>query len=526
MKRQKLPSHTDSRSPGVQGCPNISANGINRFPFGTALGRLRENVFPYDCKIASRSAMITPGERGNLFFLRVLGGLLHPWRVSFLMPQRIAALSNMLQSPPRILALMLLVVFVVEVGVMTMLPFFVPGSLSDTGRAFVDAALLTIVCAPVIWWLIVGPLRRIAVQEHARSEMIVANANEGIVTVNALGMVTSANRAACELFKTDCRFLIGHPFSNVVQGVELSEENVQTQAIGTRQDQSNFPLRVSMSLSPAETEASYIAILQDLTESQRLEEQKVQVAREREAMRTQQMATLAQLATGVAHEIRNPLTSIKMLIQVNCDKFAEQGLATEDLELVVQEIRRMERSVNGLLEYGRPEKSERARFCIEDVISKTERLIRGRCEETGVSIVVDIANRNCALWGDANQIQQLLLNLSLNAIDAMPTGGTISFKAKTDEQMLLVEVSDTGPGIDLEIMENLFAPFVTTKRNGVGLGLGICRRIAEAHSGTLEAFNRMDGGATFRLTIPMGLPADDIGTNSPGGPNIQSPKVV
>ncbi|MBD3672822.1 MAG: PAS domain-containing protein [Planctomycetaceae bacterium] len=400
--------------------------------------------------------------------------------------------------------MMLLVVFGIELVVMLALPYLTPQSMNPLIRALLDAGLLTVVCAPVLWWLIVGPLRRIAAQEIARSETIVANAGEGILTIDRSGTITSANRAAKKLFELPVEEIIGVEirslipeltFDNITQGGELTLE-------GLRPNRESFPLMVSISQSPSKSDVDTIAIVRDLTEHQRLQEERVQAAREREALKGQQMATLAQLATGVAHEIRNPLTSIKMLIQINRDRFAEQGLPTEDLDLVEQEIYRMERSVNGLLEYGRPEQGEFRDFSLDEVLQKTLRLIRGRCEEAGVTIQTDFSEPPATLYGDPVQLQQLLLNLCLNALDAMQDGGKLSLESTVSEGEIHLQVSDSGSGIAPEIIDKLFSPFVTSKPNGIGLGLGICRRIAEAHHGSLTGRNLAEGGACFELILP------------------------
>ena len=180
------------------------------------------------------------------------------------------------------------------------------------------------------------------------------------------------------------------------------------------------------------------------------------MARETEALRAQQMATLAQLATGVAHEIRNPLTSIKMLIQVNRAKFADEGLPTDDLVLVEQEIRRMERSVNSLLDYARPEATEFKEFAIQDAVRRTVQLIEGRCQAQNVELVVEAPDTPLSIVGDAAQIQQLLVNLGLNALDAMPDGGKLNLSVVQNDEQVLVSVCDTGKdGISESVLGKL-----------------------------------------------------------------------
>ncbi|MCA9086502.1 MAG: PAS domain S-box protein [Planctomycetaceae bacterium] len=421
------------------------------------------------------------------------------------MPSQLSALSRILQSPGRILLVMLLVVFAVEVAVMLTLPFLVPSVLGETSRAVLDALLLTLISAPALWWVIVSPLRRIAVQEQARSETIVSNAAEGIVTVTEAGIVASANRAALGLFGLSPEELLGRQISDVVPELKIRATQPGTPNVttGLRSDRQSFPLSVSISEFPSERGTGFIAILQDLTEANRIEQEKLIAAREREALRAQQMATLAQLATGVAHEIRNPLTSIKMLIQVNRAKFAEEGLPTRDMELVEQEIRRMERSVTALLDYGRPARSEFRLFSLQEAVQKALRLMEGRCREGGVELIADVPEVPVRVYGDASEIQQLLLNLGLNALDVMPDGGQLTIQLIRRGEQAVLSVSDTGTGIPDEVICRLFTPFVTTKANGVGLGLGICRRIAESHRGRLNGFNLPTGGACFELLLPI-----------------------
>lgn len=417
---------------------------------------------------------------------------------------RASALSIISRSPARILATVLILVFAVEVAVMIVLPYLFPDSLGESQKAILDAILLTLVCAPALWWVIIGPLRRIAIQEHERSQTIVAGASEGILTFNRQGTIVSSNRAGSAILGLPVADLVGKSMQRAIPKLPRTFQALpcELRLEAVREDGTRFPVQISVSEFPSETDPLCIAIIRDLTASEQAEQARIKLVRETEALRAQQMTTLAQLATGVAHEIRNPLTSIKMLIQVNRARFAEEGLPTDDLEMVEQEIRRMERSVTSLLDYARPEAAEFHCFAIQDAVRRTIKLIDGRCDAQGVRLTVTAPDDAIMVFGDSAQIQQLLLNLALNALDAMPKGGNLSLDVTRVGTAVEVTVCDSGAGIEAGMIEKLFTPFVTTKPNGVGLGLGICRRIAEAHFGSLTGMNRISGGAEFRLKLP------------------------
>jgi signal transduction histidine kinase len=403
--------------------------------------------------------------------------------------------------------LVLVLVFTAEVAVMTMLPWITQHDMDERARAILDAFLLTLICAPALWWVIISPLRKVALQEQQRSQTIVANASESIVTFESTGVIVSCNPSTSELFEISVENLIGKSMQSLIPDfpLQLGRFPIDVRLIGVRKQNERFPAQVSISEYPSESLPLRIAIIRDLTWSELAEQERIERVRETEALRAQQMATLAQLATGVAHEVRNPLTAIKMLIQVNLASFAKAGLPADDLLLVEQEIRRMERSVNSLLDYARPEKCEFVEFSMQEAIGRCVQLISGRCDSQSVVLSVHAPISPIKLVGDASQIQQLLLNLALNALDAMPSGGKLDLDVVQSDMTVAVSVRDTGRGIDNIMLDRLFTPFVTSKPNGVGLGLGICRRIAESHHGTLDGNNRMSGGAEFTLLLPIPL---------------------
>jgi signal transduction histidine kinase len=226
--------------------------------------------------------------------------------------------------------------------------------------------------------------------------------------------------------------------------------------------------------------------------------------REREVLRNEQMAQVGQLAAGVAHELRNPLTSIKMLVQTNREEAEAKGLPNEDLYIIEQEILRLERYLQRFLDFARPPRPERRPLLLADVIERTLGLIGGRARHQGVALKYEYAGPPIQIEADAEQIQQLLVNLTLNTLDAMPRGGLLEVHVDPpDNGRVELQVLDTGPGIPAELLPRLFEPFVTTKETGVGLGLVISRRIAESHGGTLSGLNRPEGGACFILRLPV-----------------------
>ena len=408
-------------------------------------------------------------------------------------------------TPWRILGLVLVVVFAVEALVMLLLPRLLPADLPVLGEALIDSALLTVTCAPLLWWVIISPLRRVALEAQALSSTVVENAGDGIITVDSTGTVLSYNSAAHQLFGHAAKEILAHSIEELLPNIQLAstEMGEALTTNGQRRSGDEFPASVSVRKIGDEDQSALVIIVRDLTESRRAEEERTAAIREQEALRAQQMATLAQLATGVAHEIRNPLTAIKMLIQSTQPDGDITKLPTEDVRIVEDQIRRMEQSVNALLDFARPSPAERRSLVLREIIPDVLRLLEGQAKKQSVKLAFEESVGDLALDADRDQIQQLLLNLGLNALSVMPNGGAVTFSVETHtEGMVCVLVSDTGPGIDPAIQGEIFKPFFTTRKQGVGLGLNICKRIAEDHGGKLTAANNPSGGAIFELCLP------------------------
>jgi two-component system, NtrC family, sensor histidine kinase HydH len=229
--------------------------------------------------------------------------------------------------------------------------------------------------------------------------------------------------------------------------------------------------------------------------------------REREVLRAEQLAAVGQLAAGVAHEIRNPLTSIKMLIQVGREAVNGEGLLPEDLVVIEREIRRMEKSLNTFLDFARPPKLERHEIELVSIIHRMLDLLRGRAEKQEVRVRFEHPRPPVNFHGDGEQLHQVLVNLALNALDAMPGGGELFIQLRMEgKEAIEIEFFDSGPGFPAEQLQRLFEPFASAKQTGLGLGLVICKRIIEDHGGRVFVTNQPMGGAAVTLHLPTVRP--------------------
>ena len=230
--------------------------------------------------------------------------------------------------------------------------------------------------------------------------------------------------------------------------------------------------------------------------------------REREALRAEQMAAVGQLAAGVAHEVRNPLVAVKLLIE---SALAGGELTADDLAVIHGEVGRLEQTVAGLLDFARPTPPRRELIDLRSVAAAGVELVRGRSDTQNVEVRVSAPAQPVPAAVDANQLQGVVVNLLLNALDALRAGGRIEVDLRYMPAGVALEVRDTGPGIAPEVLTRLFEPFVSTKDTGTGLGLSVSRRVVREHGGEIVGENPPGGGARFLITLP-----GDASAEAPG----------
>jgi signal transduction histidine kinase len=235
---------------------------------------------------------------------------------------------------------------------------------------------------------------------------------------------------------------------------------------------------------------------------------------EREALRAEQLAAVGQMAAGMAHELRNPLTSMKILVQAASARepngpggespAAGPGLGGRDLAVLEEEITRLERLVQTFVHFARPPEPEKRRVELRELIEQTVGLVVGRAAACQGRVECELPAGPVPVVVDPGQVRQVLLNLLINALEAVPAGGTVRVRAQTDaDRWVTLRVEDDGCGLPASLGPRIFAPFVSTKETGLGLGLSICKRIVEAHGGTIDAGNRPEGGAAFTVRLPL-----------------------
>ena len=226
-----------------------------------------------------------------------------------------------------------------------------------------------------------------------------------------------------------------------------------------------------------------------------------------EMSRAEHLATLGELAAGLAHELRNPLAGIAGVMEVLGQELPESSASREIWKDVRLEVQQIQKILNDLLAYARPRPPQ---FHLADLNATAEQALHlARQQVRSRPITIELVKDSALPFveHDASQIQQLLLNLLLNAIQAIDSEGSVEMRLEERDGMAAVSVTDTGQGIDENHLPNLFRPFFTTKGKGTGLGLSLAQRIAEGHGGSIEVSSTPGKGSCFVLRVPFQKPA-------------------
>jgi len=341
------------------------------------------------------------------------------------------------------------------------------------------------------------------------NETILENINSGVLKTDKNGKIVFLNRRGREI--------LGYQVSDSVYFNDLFEQDrhkrdIFRELISEEEGKSSFenyisvkgekriPLKISWSLVQTDMYSgkTIVAVFEDLSE---------QKAIEKELRRADRLRSLGELSAGVAHEIRNPLTGIATTAQVLSEKLRAESSKKEYISVILSEINRLDDIIKNLLNFAKPASPSFTRGSIERIIRTCTDLLRKKADSRRVRIEIinELENDLCIL--DSDQMKQVVLNLSRNAIQACEEGGTLCIKIREADEndMLCIEFRDDGTGIEEKISDKLYNPFFTTRSDGSGLGLSISRKIIESHRGTITHKSKPGKGTVFFVKIPREL---------------------
>jgi PAS domain S-box-containing protein len=358
------------------------------------------------------------------------------------------------------------------------------------------------------------------------SAAVLRSLSSGLLVTDAELAIGKVNKAALELLGAEEMELAGRKLTGLPGLEELAAAVRGALAERRAVERVEITLRVRERPVPAELSVSFlidhtgkvvgaVANFRDLSQIRKLAEQ---------VKRQEQLAALGEMAAGVAHEIRNPLSSIRGFAQLLAERLGPAAAAQpspgapapagpppgECLQIIVEEVDRMNGIVQDLLDFARQRQLSMARLSVAEVLGSVLEMLAAEAGALGVELVAEIDPALPQTYGNEAKLRQVFLNIARNALEAMAAGGgrlrvsaaLAGSAAEAGRQELAVSFRDSGPGIAPEVLPRIFDPFFTTKDVGTGLGLAISAKIADAHGGRIEVQSQPGQGATFTVFLP------------------------
>ena len=347
--------------------------------------------------------------------------------------------------------------------------------------------------------------RRLLQDTSAFADEVVTKLPVGLIATDRTDKITFFNEAAETITGLRHKDVREHDLKSVLPCTlhEIIEPLIKGQNILEQEMECDFPVRAAVPVSVTasriiDEEGDFVGnilMLRDLGEVRKLQN---------EIRRKEKLAALGGLAAGVAHEIRNPLSSIKGLASFFKNKFAEDSDDREAAEVMIREVDRLNRVISELLEFARPSNLNFKPTDIHNVLDHSVRLIQEDAKTKNINILLSKEEHLPTPLIDPDRFIQCLLNLYLNGIQAMEDGGNLSIRAFLGKmQDVRIEIADTGTGIAPEHMDKIFNPYFTTKSSGTGLGLAIVQKIIEAHGGRITVRSAQGEGTVITISIPL-----------------------
>jgi PAS domain S-box-containing protein len=346
---------------------------------------------------------------------------------------------------------------------------------------------------------------------------IIQSISSGLITIDFEGNITFINNAALQLLDFDYKDLVGESIKKIFAD-ENEANSILNELINKKhmfesreanlisKDLKILPIGFTTTLLKA-SDISHIGVIFSFRDLTNLHHFRVQMER------FDRLATLGEVSAGIAHEIRNPLAGIKTSAQVLEESFSPGDERSQLIRRIVKEIDRSNDLLKKFFNFAQPGKPKQDFVSLDALVEGVFLLLAPRMRKKNISFNKHYDSDIAEVYVDENQVEQILINLFLNAIDAMGKGGTLTVSLKTENsniadndistaQMVVLEMEDTGQGIDEENLEKIFNPFFTTKSEGVGLGLSISSRLVEENGGQINVESHPGEGTRFTVKLP------------------------
>jgi len=336
---------------------------------------------------------------------------------------------------------------------------------------------------------------------------VVESAVEGIITIDTSGSIQTANSAACRIFGYEREEMVGNNVSMLMPSPDREQHDgylsryVETgvagiigkgrEVVALHKNGEQFPIHLSVSDVRDHTTRVFTGVVRDLTDEKRLQKK----LQEQEAL-----AAIGQMAAVVAHEVKNPLAGIAGVIQILRGRYPKETGEHQIMGEVLARIDALVETLQDLLMYARPRELKLADVPLNDLLAETARLLA--VDPRSKDVQVEMPVSQCTLKVDVDYLREALLNIYLNAAQAMNGQGEIRTELQDDGNFCVLRIADNGPGIPPEVRNRAFEPFFTTKGRGTGLGLALVKRVIERHGGEVRIDCPPQGGTVVSLTLP------------------------
>ena len=346
---------------------------------------------------------------------------------------------------------------------------------------------------------------RTSLQEiRAFTSTIMGQMPVGLLTLDRSGQIQKTNEAGRRILRVSglSGSIEDFPcFLPIAARLEREQAVVEEEVRHRIEQGEEVPLLVNASaIREGDDIAGYVLLFTDISHIKRLEDQ---------LRRSERLAALGMLAAGVAHEIRNPLSSIKGFAKILAGRFRDGDSGRKIAAVMEHEVERLNRVVTELLDFARPTELKKHTCSVEKLIDDTRRLVESDAIHQGVRVETFVEPESLEAEVDPDRFVQVLLNLSLNGLQAMEGGGVLRIEAVQEGQDVVFRVIDSGAGIAPEHLSHIFDPYFTTKPRGVGLGLANVHKLLESHGADIQVLSSVGQGTTFTIRIRIGQTGEE-----------------